>query len=284
MSYVLNLYFRQSVMWRRMLDYFGTREHFKISGNDVFYQHSETGTNFSIKLHCSRNLLLQKTVVAAEFEINYHRPSYFGIEAEKELSAFVGAFRPRINDDQIRGMGDGYYSGEGFLSGWNFGNVFSIRADLQTRPDREMASLPANTLNSIWAWNYHRAGRSDIRVQPKIMLFRINGRLSRMIFWARGAPVLLPEVDYILVGREVSGERHVGMATWSEVLEVARRAGFDTANVPLCLDYFTTPQPIAEWVANIQPIQTRNLERIELFQVLDDELIAAAREMLGKTL
>jgi hypothetical protein len=57
-----------------------------------------TGVYFWITLRRARNILLQRTVASAEFEINYNRPSFFGIEAERELSAFIAAFQPRIED------------------------------------------------------------------------------------------------------------------------------------------------------------------------------------------
>lgn len=279
MSYTLELRFRPGVARRRILRYFAERDNFKFDRGHILYDNPKTDVDFSLKLQCGRNLALQKTVVSAEFEINYNRPSFFGIEAERELSAFVAAFEPKIHDDQMRGMRDGPYTGAGFLRGWNFGNMFAVWGGLRTLPDLKIESMPANALHAMWDWNYRRAGRSDICIEPAVMIFRIDGRLSRATFWGDGRPIWLPRVDYILVGRQGSGGKEVGVAPWSEVVELARRAGFDTAKDPLHLDYFTTPPAIVEWFAQVPAIDLKCLERIRPFRVLDEELVAAAREM-----
>ena len=88
---------------------------------------------------------------------------------------------------------------------------------------------------------------------------------------------MLPRVDYVLIGRFTSGEKRYGMAPWSEVLDVIQRAGLDTAKDPLDIAYLTIPPPIANWVANISLIDVDALERVRPDQILDEELIAAAR-------
>jgi hypothetical protein len=234
-----------------------------------------------MRLRSGRNILLQRTVVSAEFEINYGRPSYFGIEAEKEMAAFVATFQPRIHDPQMRGMGDGPYSRDGFLNGWNFGNVFAVYSALSRDPDWSFTSLPADELRADWEWNYHsdeRHWRRPSSFVPIIMYFRIEGRLSRVAVWPTGSPILLPRVDYVLIGRVISGQKRYGLASWSEVLDVTQRVGLDTTKDPLDIAYLKIPPPIASWVANIPLIDVEALERVRPDQILDEELIAAARD------
>jgi hypothetical protein len=285
-SYDLNLYFEPSVARSRILRYFVARKRYKVDENNAVYQNLETGVYFFIRLRCTRNLLFQTNTVSAAFEINYQRPSFFGTEAEIELSDFVAAFKPRIEDGQIRGMGNGPYSGDGFLSGWNFGNLFGVRTGLLENPDLNISSMPADKLRLAWAWNYHladRKWRNHSCFVPIIKFFRIEGRPCTAVVWGDGMPVLLPKVDYALVGRHVSGEIHVGLAPWSEIVEVTERAGFDTMNDPLKLAYFMTPSPIASFVANIAPINVRALERLRMEQILDEELLAAALESIERS-
>jgi hypothetical protein len=282
MTYNLDLFFKPAIERRRILEYFAARKHYKLTNDDVVYKHPDTGVYFFVTLRCGRDILLRRTVVSAEFEINFFRPSYFAIEAERELSAFVAAFRPRIEDPQIRGMEQGPYSGDGFLSGWNFGNAFSIRNAGSRPADFGVESMPRDDLYAAWTWNYHRAERSKwFRGRlyvPCIIFFRIEGRPSRVAVWPLGNAVSLPKVDYVLVVRLVSGETRYGLARWSEVLDVVQRAGFDTATDPLDLEYFLTPPPIAEWIANIPLFDPKAVERLSAYKVLDDDLIAAARE------
>jgi hypothetical protein len=84
-------------------------------------------------------------------------------------------------------------------------------------------------------------------------------------------------LDHVLIGRVVSGEKRFGLAPWSEVLDVLTRASLDSTKDPLDIAYFKIPPPILEWVADIPLIDVEGLERLRPDQILDDELIAAAR-------
>jgi hypothetical protein len=287
MSYTLDLYFEPAVRRHRLLQYFGTRRHYAIAENEVLYENPATEVRFVISLQPGRNLLLQRTVVSAEFEINYCRPSYFGIEAEIELSAFMAAFQPRIHDAQMRGMEEGPYSGAGFLSGWNFGNLFGARVAVSKENSGfGITPMPAEKLRAAWAWNHRRAEEAERldnrRFVPTITFFTVEGRPSSVVVWALGMPISLPMVDYVLVGRLVSGEKRFGLASRSEVLEVAARAGFDTTMTPLDMEYFVTPPPIAKWVASIPLIDFAAFQRGRLpaHRIVDEEIIAAARKSL----
>jgi hypothetical protein len=282
MSYDLDLFFEPAVRRRRMLEHFAARRHFTIDGDKVAYEHPDTGVSFSMRLRCAKNVLFQRTVVAAEFEVNYSRPSVFGLEAEKELSAFVAAFRPKIFDPQMHGMDEGPYSGEGFLKGWNFGNVFSVRNRLIRDPHGEILSLPAVQLRDAWAWNYECAGRRDkfsrSAFVPFIWFLVVEGRVRRAALWPEGGPILLPKVDLVVIGRVVRSEKRFGLASWAEVEDLMRRAGFDAANDPVDIRYLVKPPPIADWIAQF-PIVAK-IQYVEPHKILDDELITAARESL----
>ena len=147
MSYDLEFYFEPAIRRTRILEHFASRKRFKVENDKVVYGNEDTGVYFFMRLQSGRNILLQRTVVSAEFEINYGRPSFFGIEAEKEMAAFVAAFQPRIHDPQMRGMGDRPYSRDGFLNGWNFGNVFAVYSSL-SQNRLELTSLPADRLRA----------------------------------------------------------------------------------------------------------------------------------------
>src|SRR5262249_37445052 len=136
---------------------------------------------------------------------------------------------------------------DGFLSGWNLGNVFTVHSALCRKPDWDLPSLPADVLRAVWEWNYYRPERSDkfenSAAVPAIMFLHIDGRPSRVVVWVRGMPVLRPGVDYVLVGRMVSDEPRFGLAPWSDVVDVVQRARFDTTKDPIGLHYFITRRP-----------------------------------------
>jgi hypothetical protein len=283
MSYDLDLFFEPPVPRSRVLQYFAARKRYTVEENNAVYQNMDTGVYFWMRLQDRRNLLLQKNVASAAFEINYGRPSFFGTEAEIELSDFVATFQARIEDGQMYGMGNGPYSREGFLKGWNFGNVFSTR--LALLKSFNLSSMPADQLRAAWEWNYHlaeRAWRNPSLVVPTVMFLRIEGRPSTVAVWGDGMPILLPKVDYMLIGRHVGDEKQIGLAPWSAITDVIERAGFDAADDPIKLAYFTTPTPIKDLVANIPAIGVKALERLRVDEILDDELIAAARESIER--
>jgi hypothetical protein len=285
MSYSLHLRFKPRARREHLLQYFAARRHYKRAKNRVSYANEDTGVYFWFDLRCSRDILLRRTVVSAEFEINYNRPSFFATEAEKELSAFVARFQPRIEDPQMRGMGEGPYSAEGFFNGWNFGNAFSIRSVLARSPDAEVLSMPSDALRAAWEWNNRLAERRDrhnrANYVPIILFWRVDGRASRVVVWSEARPILLPRVDYVVVARDTSDKPQVGLAAWDEVVEVAKRAGFDTGKQPLELRYLVPPPAIADWAANLPLIDLKSYARLHPYQILDEELIAAARDDSG---
>jgi hypothetical protein len=286
MSYDLYLHFKPRIRRADMLAYFAARKHYKAAKDRVSYQNDDTGVYFWFDLKTGRDFLLRRTVVSAHFEINYNRPSFFGLEAEKELSALVGTFHPRIEDPQMHGMGEGPYASEGFLNGWNFGNALAARETVAKSRSTELPTLPRTQLNAAWEWNYDCAERRD-RLNlhayvPTILFWRIDGRASRVVVWGEAMPILLPRVDYVIVVAESSRTRQTGVASWDEVAALAKRAGFETGKAPIELRYLTPPPLIADWVARIPRIELKPHEKLHAYQILDAELVAAAREEIAR--
>jgi hypothetical protein len=280
MSYSLFLHFKPQLRQADMMKYFAARKHYKATKDRVSYTNEDTGVYFWLKPRLSRDLLLRRTVVSAEFEINYNRPSFFGPEAEKELSAFIAAFQPKIEDPQMEGMGEGPYSSDGFLRGWNFSNRFA--AQQTGAKDSKVTTMPAAALRAAWQWNYGHAERRDGRnlrnyVLP-ILFWRIDGRARRVIVWRDSSAILMPRVDYVVVAKEVGGTPQAGIVSWAEFVELAHRAGFDTSKEPIELRYLTPPQLVTDWAATIPLIDLKAIERLHAYQILDEELVAAARD------
>src|SRR5262249_22039613 len=143
------------------------------------------------------------------FNVNYFRPHVFGLEAVREVTAFVAAFDPEIDDPQMKGMGKGPYTPAGFLSGWNAGNRSAYdaigkmeEADLSAPP-----RMPRARLESYWIWNVHRALLQDLLGSvemlpcfvPKIFVAQVSGRARTGVIWDATIPILLPEVDAVFV-------------------------------------------------------------------------------------
>jgi hypothetical protein len=270
MSYSLELYFEPAVRRERALAHFGARRRFSMKNDDVVYENRDTGVYFFMRLRSARKLF-RSSIVSAEFEINYCRPSYFGIEAEKVLSDFVAVFQPRIEDPQIQGMGEGPYSGEGFLSGWNSAICLPPATLCPPGITSRLSSrrAPATQSRLVCAGHCflpHRRPR-----QPRRHLGRGDADSA-----AQGRPRLGRASRF---RRSALRPRALVRGSGSR-----RGAGLDATNDPLKLDYRVTPPPIADWVANIPLIDLDALEKLSADKILDDELIAAAREFETKVI
>src|SRR5262249_13135627 len=144
----------------------------------------------------------------ASFNINYLRPHVFGLEAEIELSALVARFAPRIRDPQRDGMGDGPYTPEGFLRGWNAGNRFGCEA-MAFGAGLQRPGLPAATLERVWRWNYAKDAYQERLATielvpcfvPTVDIVRSvePSELFTVVIWGDAMPLALPEVDAILI-------------------------------------------------------------------------------------
>ena len=282
MSYDLHLHFDKGVTERDFLEYFAGRRHFTARGNEVVYQNPDTTVGFFLRYELSKGFLSRKALAGAHFELNYFRPSFYGLEAQIELSALVTRFAPRIEDPQINGMGQGPYSGDGFLRGWNYGNTFAVGAITASNPQHKVVTMPTDKLLTAWKWNYNKPQLSaevgERQFVPSIMTVAVANMPSLVVVWALGMPVVLPKVDYVLVGRDESGVKRYGLAPWSEVLATLRRASLDVSGDPLDLKYPVTPALIARWVAEIPAVDTQTVPRLATYEIIDTEVLEAARE------
>ena len=279
MSYDLNLHFDPAVDRKAFVAYFAHRKHYVSNGTTLMYQNADTGVNFVIRYRTTRAIFTTKKVADAHIEVNYFRPSCFGVEAEREVSALVAEFAPKIDDPQIKGMGQGPYSPQGFLSGWNYGNAFAVRSISANNPNYKVPVMAAEKLRAAWRWNYNRpeltAKANDQQFVPGVFFVKVRDVPSLATVWALGMPILLPTVDYVLVARDEAGVKVSGLSPWSEVVDVVRGAGIEVGGDPLDIKYATTPGSIAKWIAEIPTCDLSTLPRLNFHEVIDAELVPA---------
>ena len=285
-----------------------SRQHYTVQGTQCWYQNEDTGVYFSFDRHPSdaesADAEGEEGEAAGEvadglepvdlsFNINYFRPHYFGLEAELELSALTDRFSLLVDDPQNEGMGRGEYSREGFLRGWNAGNLFGHYACVKgmhegqksiSNPDLD--ALPAAKLEAIWSWNYQRAQLQkelgdDVFV-PTIRLVRHEGRPQTFVVWGDGIPEALPEVDlYVLVRDELAPRRlfrksqDVCLVEAEEVRPLLSGARLVEAKPPyhlfrygqpprLVVDFFQSRRPLAgklDGIANDKVLTQETLDR-----------------------
>src|SRR5262249_3477140 len=145
-----------------------------------------------------------------------------------------------VDDPQTEGMGQGGYSPEGFLRGWNAGNRFAHHAmqALKQRGEQVLGSqltLPAAVNETHWNWNFNRKTfgeelwdrEVDVFV-PRIMFIRLEGRLQSVCVFPDLVPTAVPRVDHVIISRDQLPENFGGprqirpaLATWEALLAAA---------------------------------------------------------------
>lgn len=280
------------------LDYFNSRPNYKIEGAAAYYFNEYTGVYFSFEyngdVHPDEDDEEDEEETDDEqeddypiaFNINFYRPSYFGLEAANELVEFVAEFELDVLDPQSDDEEEGF-SAESFLRGWNAGNRFAYRAILGNDEYlQEALTYPTAGLHEIWKWNYERDELQnrlgdDIFV-PRIYFMKVNDKVVTTTLWPDAIPVCLPKVDFVLVLRkELSSQPN------SEEPEVLRVAWKELASVietyPFEEDYFYRMEfeypedSLCDFVSQL-PLNPHDPEEIQAYDsILDEELVNMAR-------
>lgn len=205
MSY--DLYFNRSaeVTLEEFKVFFANIPHCKAEGTQAVYQNEATGVYFLFELATAPEE--DGPAYKVGFNLNYYRPHFFGLEAAPVLKAVVDGFGFEIHDPQNSGMGDGPFSEEGFLRGWNAGNVFGYRAILRTDPQpSEPHSRPTAELEAIWRWNFEKESvqqkLGESVFVPRIFWVILDGKLKSAAVWPDGIAELVPVVDLYFIERE----------------------------------------------------------------------------------
>src|ERR1041385_5776302 len=104
-------------------------------------------------------------------------------------------------------MGNGPFSKDGFLKAWNHGNEFGYSAILRgDNPPEKVWTLPGARLEAIWKWNFDKAGVQESfaedRFVPRVFFMNVAARVGSVAVWPDAISELVPEVDFLFIGRE----------------------------------------------------------------------------------
>src|SRR5437867_5761139 len=206
MSY--DIYFTKPRISReQFMAYFRARPNYEVSAQQCIYQNQDTGVYFLIDYTEAPGADAETTDSTASLSLNYYRPHVFGLEAVDEIAAFIDHFRFSIHDPENEGMGDGPFSRDGFLRGWNHGNEFGYSAILRgdNAPEKVWA-LPGERLEAIWRWNLDKAriqeSFGEDRFIPRVIFMIVGGRAVSVAVWPDAISELVPEVDCLFIGRD----------------------------------------------------------------------------------
>lgn len=273
--------------------YFEGRARWEVKGSRALYSNEDSGVYFVFEYaergeEAESEEEADASLVPVSFNLNYFRPHAFGLEAEPEVAAFVQEFDLTVSDPQISGMGEGEYSTEGFLRGWNAGNEFACGAILSQDPTQRVVTLPASQIEMYWRRNYGREARQrevgEKAYVPGVLFVEAQGEVRTAVAWGDGIPILLPVVDLALVPRQRLAPRgwfrpkpDIVVFSWAEVEPMVRRF----RQVPgelACYELFyeATPDDIERAIREKKP--PREMPKgLALDAVLDRELVETAR-------
>ena len=287
MSY--DLYFRTrsgTLPAERFEAYFTGRPNYKYEARQAVYENSDTDVYFLFEQSdgSQADEDSDSEAFAAAFNINYFRPSVFGLEAEPEVAAFVRAFNLTVVDPQEGGMGEGEYSSEGFLRGWNAGNAFAFRAFVSDPNGlKPVKSAPQRQVQRVWAWNFGRAALQqklgEDRFVPAIFFFEHANGIATYSVWPDGCPIAVPDVDYFYVMRnELAPRRFLrrkedwALLAWKDAAPVFSRHREKRSDRLFVLDYDSPPADVRKFVTGL-PRLDGNLKGVYSSEVLDQELV-----------
>jgi hypothetical protein len=296
MSY--DLYFRlrapeRSFSKEDFARYFSGRKLCEVKDSQAWYSNEVSGVYFSFDFQepgaeSDPAHDADPARLPVSFNLNYFRPHPFALEAEPEVAAFVAQFDLTVSDPQTSGMGDGEYSREGFLRGWNAGNAFAYRALLSHDAAQPVLTLPAAQIEASWRWNFDRNGRQaqigDTVFVPRIFFFDVDGEARTGVAWGDAVPIFLPLVDLVLVPRQRLAPRRwrrakedIVVFTWAE-LEPSIRDFQPMGGEPDCYElFYAAAPPEIERVIREKRPPAELPKGLAFDQVLVRELVEQAR-------
>jgi hypothetical protein len=273
--------------------YFGGRSHYQVGPEQAVYGNEDTGIYFTFDYNAPDKESDpsdddQSELQPVAFNLNYFRPHVFGLEAEPEVAAFAKAFDLTVSDPQMSGMGDGEYSADGFLRGWNAGNAFSFRAIISQDSSQRYLSLPSDQIEAVWRWNFNRERLQNEIVEalfvPRIFFFEVDDEVKTAIAWADGIPILMPTVDYVIVPRKAFApkrflrpKKDLVVFDWMELSPIIQRYAMIEGELNCHeLSYSKTPSDIEKLIREKSP-DGKKRAGIAAEQVFDRELLERAR-------
>jgi hypothetical protein len=281
MSYDLFFKSRSGANESDVLSFFRDREFYTVEDNHVYYGNDDTGVYFGLEIgnrdHAGFPIALN---------INYCRPSYFGLEAAPQIAAFVAELDLALFDPQGAMTGD-RFDPTLMIQAWNKGNVAATREIHAAAENEETFELPTEVLTRAWKWNFNRAqvqkSVGDSVFVPLIMFASIEGTTVTSTVWPDAIPALLPRVDHLCISRKVlaprkwfSKEPDVTFISWREAEPTLLKYGSADPQGTISLRYDTPPKELATFVRK-RPEELRTTLRLFPDRVLDREIVQNAK-------
>lgn len=261
--------------------WFEGRPGYTVHGEHAVYENEDTGVYFVFDHDATDSRVT--------FNLNYFRPHFFGLEAAPEVESFVAAFDLSIDDPQSDGMGNGPFTSNGFLRGWNAGNRLAYRAILSSDNRPETHVYPTADLERVWNWNVQRGSRQqevgETLFVPKYMFMKGSPTAQVTVVWPDACPIYLPKADFVFVLRwqlssrpEAEDPREFTIVQWSEIEPMIAAWPYDEQLGCHRLDYATPPEELTEFIRH-RPLKPHDPQMgLANDSVLNAEMVAEISE------
>lgn len=258
--------------------YFSGRLHHSAGDRSTTYFNEDTDAVFDIKFDGATGD--DEGGFPIQCNINFFRPSYFMLEAEPEVSAFVRTFDLETFNPQAREDRGGDYDADRIVASWSRGNQGAYDIFLSEPGERDrFRLLSTQKIQQAWRWNYYGAQALQAEVGPgkfvpRIWFLEFGSRFGTAMVWPDGAPLVAVPVDWLIVTRyDRHGEtaENRPLVDWKTVMEEAgpyvTRGPGDT----VAFDFIETPSDLAEFLQAL-PLGTMARKRWSPASVLDLEM------------
>jgi hypothetical protein len=139
------------------------------------------------------------------FNLNYLRPSFFGLEAFEFVEKFITDLGLLVLNPQSESEGPYKPTKADLFENWNDTNLWASAKQFEAN---QTCYLPAEQSNAIWNYNFNRARLQrelgDQYFVPRIFFFRTTktNKVITVSTWAEHIPNVIPGADYFLLTRE----------------------------------------------------------------------------------
>lgn len=264
--------------------YFNQNPLYEVDMPQAWYNNEDTGVYFVFEYQVETNEdANEDSDYPVALNINYFRPSFFGLEAEPEVTRFIKHFDMIVSDPQLEGMGKGEYDRDKFLSGWNHGNEFGYASILRDPENHDnLLILPTEKLMQAWRWNYAKkefqTELGESKFVPRIMFILLDGKPVSISVWADGIPIAVPPVDLFLVPRQELAPRRLfrqkedqALLSYGEALPIFEQHGTKRNDDLVVLDYDFPPDEIRKFIQSL-PANKSRLQGAAANSILDQEI------------
>jgi len=246
--------------------YFRQRRNYEVANEQAIYQNENTGVYFIFDAP-------EDGVVS--FNLNFYRPHVFGLEAAIELEAFARATGAAATDEAGDLGSGGSFETQKFLRNWNEGNRFACK--VMAKDMDRVYTWPARRIREIWDWNYSRPAEDEFEegdvFVPGIFAIEENNQAISVAVWPPHCPILLPQVDAVLVPINIDDEDcDAAKVPWEELAALVKpyqESAAGIARYRMALD----PWPAAIDAFFAKRRQAMKPNGISMDQVLDRELV-----------